>query len=99
MTITDNDTSTIEHLDFDYAPPCEWALEKVQCDCEAEWIIVLGCCGKSVLRCEEHFLKFMAMFNSQELSQYRLAHNPDYGGCGHILTIVSYDRLQSKSKA
>lgn len=42
------DIETIEHLDFEFAPPCE---QDTDCDNEAEWKIVPACCGRNILFC------------------------------------------------
>jgi hypothetical protein len=57
MTITD--IEIIEHLDFDFAPPCEAnppiQKDKPFCNHEAPavWKVVSTCCGKVKLSCDE----------------------------------------------
>lgn len=41
----------LEHLDFDFAPPCETVYG---CDKIAEWKVRLKCCNRLVLFCNNH---------------------------------------------
>ena len=57
--MTNLDIETIEHLDFEFEPPCEalQGMEPPYTPCEksnpAEWIVVGACCGKTTLICDE----------------------------------------------
>lgn len=47
------DIETIEHLDFEFTPPCEVR----GCDpLEAEYKVVFACCGHTMLWCEECYV-------------------------------------------
>lgn len=48
MTMMGLDVETIEHLDFEFAPPCE---QTEYCDSAAEWKITPSCCGRLILFC------------------------------------------------
>lgn len=50
------DLELIEHLDFDYAPPCQSKNEHGEVNCPtnaaATWRTVSVCCGKANLLCD-----------------------------------------------
>jgi hypothetical protein len=48
MIITKMDEETLEHLDFEFTPPCE----REPCDKKAEYKVVFACCGHVMLWCE-----------------------------------------------
>ena len=60
------DIESIEHLDFEFAPPCDSRAEG-GCDNVAEWKGVLACCGSTMLICQEcldkndRFMEFVTM--------------------------------------
>lgn len=50
----DLDTFDLTDLDWDFAPPCDAHDDDGNgCDNTAEYIIVLSCCAKRLLLCEE----------------------------------------------
>ena len=48
--MTDLDKDILELLDFEFAPPCE---APIGCDREAEWKVIVACCGHLYLLCQE----------------------------------------------
>lgn len=87
------ETTSIEDLDFEYEPPCELNLVAFEeCEHAAEWKIVLGCCATTFLFCEDHFLYVM-----DELKSHMHEHNPDFGGCGGIISVAHHEKFKVKA--
>lgn len=50
MPVAENDIEQIEHLDFEFTPPCERL--QGECDRPAAWKVMLGCCGRFFVMCD-----------------------------------------------
>lgn len=87
MTIfdTDIDTDLIMSLDFEYAPQCEWNMYSAiydQCPDEADWKLVLSCCGGMFLMCDPHKEKQLTLISLYMARKANLTHDENRGGCG-----------------
>jgi hypothetical protein len=63
MTVTE--IEAIDHLDFDFAPPCESVTTNGTPNCPgprtAEWRVIRACCGSLALYCDECLQKKLRM--------------------------------------
>jgi len=86
MTTTITEFEIIEHLDFDFDPPCEM---NEKCGKVATWKMTVSCCGKTILCCEP--CKDMVM----EWSKFgTMTHQTEMGGCGSVdVTIMICEKL------
>lgn len=86
MTATIVDFEIIEHLDFEFDPPCEM---EADCGKTATWKMTISCCGHTILCCEPCKNKIV------EWAEHgRLEHNPVFGGCGSKdVTILVCEKL------
>lgn len=64
--MADNEIEQIEHLDFDFEPPCERL--QGECSRKADWRIMLGCCGRFFLMCDECLMGQREYFDSHPTS-------------------------------
>lgn len=87
-----NDLELIQYLDFEHAAPCEWTRKDGSrvCAHEAEWMLILSCCGKSSLRCDGHYKSLDKILKQTP----NMTHNPDIGGCDKKISIMYAERIK-----
>jgi len=86
MTQMGLDIETIEHLDFEFDPPCEMSDD----DRTATWKLTISCCGHTILACEKCKNTVMEWAKGGKF----LEHNALYGGCGSKqVTIIVCEKL------
>lgn len=95
-TISETGTESLEHLDFEFEPPCERGMDErySNCDDVATWKVTFMCCGTIMVFCEEHILPFLVI---RDWSNYAHGGISVTGilvpGCLNTVTSVRIDKL------
>lgn len=86
------DIESIEALDFEYAPPCDW--NEGDCGKTAEWKMVVSCCGHMFLFCEQHKVTQLMLVEQVLASGGQIDHTDAPHACGAMdIRIILVERL------